>query len=525
MKKHFKKLLVALLAIVGVVCLAAGLAACDNGDGDNNPNTPSLVPLIAPTLTLTDDVLSWNAVPHATGYVVYENGESVSEQVATTYTITQDYPGTYAYTVMAVTTEVGYKDSPVSAAKTFKVDPWPLAAPVISIDQDTGVISWEAVDNADGYDVYQEGVRIASVYELNYTIEETNPAIYNFTVKATSTNKAYSTSEHSEPASYKVPLHLTIGIEFPNNFSGEVTVSLYDAESGELVDETTVVREEEYEFGSAKMVVEWGSYVAKITDLADNYVATWANVSTQKRSASITIVEKTTDNVLSLDKNTITLTLPAGETSVTAQYIFIAGHSNDGAHSISVDRSLSGLQITASGKSVINTAQSTYNGSFVTKDGEVIVISVTYTKPEATAPEEGEDVVGEEEAPADQQFTFELEIMDYEVRQYLSILPERFNIERYETAHYDNYVNVIYDSCGRYIEVQESGTYEFIFLNSTTGDRTITLTVNGKEYSPGYGGGTTQIELQAGTEIRIQIDVEGTGFGGAEFVSFWVYKA
>lgn len=508
--KRFKKFLITSLATIGTVCLAAGIAACGNGSGDGgDPVEPNKVPLIAPVLDISGDVLSWNTVAHADGYIVYEDGVSVSEQAETSYTITQDYPGTYTYTVKATTTEKGYSESPLSNEKTFKVNPYVLAAPVITIDEN-GVISWAAVDHANSYDIYENDTLIESISELTYTIKQTNPAIYTYTVVATSTDKAYSKSERSNAAEYKVPLYLSIGVEFPQGFEGTVVVGLYD-ESNKLVTETEVARDELSEggysdYGSARLVVEWGNYVAKITNLSELYVATWARVSTENRSGSITIAEK--KNVLELGKQTITATIPAGEDSITLQYIFVAGASTNGAHSIIMEEAVAGLQISAAGKIMINTEQRVLTGSFKTVEGEVVIISVTYTR---------HDAEGEGEAPAEEHISFEIEIVNYGIRQYLQLCPEKYDVEKADELV--QYANTVYESCTRYLEVTTSGDYAFFFPNTHAHNTFITIIINNQRYDFS-GGGLENIHLETGDDIEIEIELSNS-----TEILFYVYPA
>lgn len=524
MKKYFKKLLVTLLAAVSVVCLAAGLVACGDG-GSDDPGEGAKVSLIAPVLDLSGDVLSWQEVAHATGYTVYENGKSVSEQTETSYIIKQDYPGTYEYTVKATTTEKGYSDSPVSAAKSFTVKPYKLNAPVISIDSDTGIISWAAVEHADGYEIYENRELIDTVTEYSYTILQTNPAVFAYTVRAISTDAAYSISDHSNSEEYKVPLHAVVAVEFPTEFEGEVTVSLCKAESGAFVAETKVVRDESElgtsNYGTGKFVVEWGNYVAKITGgLTDEYVATWARVSTERRNGSIAIHKNS--NTLQLGKQTVTASIPANEDYVTVEYIFIAGHSDDGAHSIIIDEGVTGLQISAAGKTIINTDQNAYKGSFNTAEGEVIIISATFIKPAVNSqePEDGE-VGAPGEEPTDVQVSFEIEIVNYEEKIPLRILPEPYNLAHFTDKGYGSYVNEIYDSCVRYVDVEKSGTYEFFFLNSKAHNSFIALTVGDKSFNLS-GGGIASVYLKAGDRVRVQIDV--TNVPDSDFLTLFVYN-
>lgn len=514
MKKYFKKLLITLLAVCSVVCLATGLAACNDKPDDGGDAPTTKVTIKTPVLELSDNMLSWASIAHATGYVVYENDIVVSEQTATTYVITQDYPGTYEYRVKATTTEKGYKDGALSEAKTFKVDPWPLEAPSISINQDTGVISWEAVENATGYDIYENGIKIDSTYTLSYKIEQTIPDYFSYTVKATSTNKAYATSASSAPVEYKVPLHLSFGVEFPEGYNDAVTVNLYN-EQGNLVASTNVERDRNLNedgsagdyssYGSARLVVkEWGSYIAKIEDLNGNYVATWAHVSRSVRTGSITIVENV--NTLAYGVATVSGTIPAAESEVTVNYVFTAIASEDGYHSIIVDEATTGLQISAAGRTVINTAQKVFKGSFATIEGEVIILAVTFTRPAAQAEAEGEET----EDPADFVVSFQIETVNYEVKVPLRVLPESYDMEKAGSELYDSHRNFIYDSCVRHIEgadITASGMYEIFIPSHSVGNTFITLTVNGEQEFDLSGGGIATVHFNAGEDVRLEFEL------------------
>lgn len=80
-------------------------------------------------------------------------------------------------------------------------DPTPLAAPEIVLQGN--IISWTAVENADGYEIYEDNVKIAETAETSYTIEKTASGAYSYTVKATSKNSSYSASAFSNAAVYE----------------------------------------------------------------------------------------------------------------------------------------------------------------------------------------------------------------------------------------------------------------------------------------------------------------------------------
>lgn len=110
--------LIAFAISVAAVFACFGTAACKK--------EPAVKPaaLAAPVITLSDNVISWNAVEHATGYTVKKDAAAVSEnQTATTYTITETAEGTYSFTVTALSTDKNYTQSPASNTVTYEVKP------------------------------------------------------------------------------------------------------------------------------------------------------------------------------------------------------------------------------------------------------------------------------------------------------------------------------------------------------------------------------------------------------------------
>ena len=116
MKKKFFTPLIALAVSMATVFACFGTTACKK----DPPPAPEA--LSAPVITLTDNVISWNAVPNATGYTVKEGDTAVSEnQQQTSYTITKTEAGSYTYTVTALSTDKNYTASPASNAVTYTV--------------------------------------------------------------------------------------------------------------------------------------------------------------------------------------------------------------------------------------------------------------------------------------------------------------------------------------------------------------------------------------------------------------------
>lgn len=200
------------LALCGVLASCIGLSACgegDSGNGGDDTDKPTPVQLTAPQITLTENVISWTAVKDATGYDVYEGETKVTSQTATSYTIMQTTVGSYVYTVYATSTDTEhFTKSKVSNSVTYKVEnivvePTQLTAPQISLSEN--VISWTAVENATGYEVYKGDTLVITSEKTSYTINETEAGKYDFTVYAISSDtENFSKSPVSNKVTYTV---------------------------------------------------------------------------------------------------------------------------------------------------------------------------------------------------------------------------------------------------------------------------------------------------------------------------------
>ena len=87
-------------------------------------------------------------------------------------------------------------DVPVEA------QPEELAAPVITLNGN--VISWTAVEHADGYEVYEGEELVSTQTQTTYTIDKTEEGSYTYSVKATGASDKYLTSKASATVTYSV---------------------------------------------------------------------------------------------------------------------------------------------------------------------------------------------------------------------------------------------------------------------------------------------------------------------------------
>lgn len=149
MEKKFFTPLIALAVSMATVFACFGTTACKK----DPPPEPQ--PLSAPVITLTDNVISWNAVPNATGYTIKEGDTAVSEnQQQTSYTITKTEAGSYTYTVTALSTDKNYTASPASNAVTYEVKPDKLAEAAVPLTNSTVYIVGDSTVDSTFKDIY-----------------------------------------------------------------------------------------------------------------------------------------------------------------------------------------------------------------------------------------------------------------------------------------------------------------------------------------------------------------------------------
>ncbi|MDE6656446.1 MAG: hypothetical protein K2J85_05590, partial [Anaeroplasmataceae bacterium] len=164
------------------------------------------IPLATPVLALNENVVSWEAIDQADGYIVNLNGVDLEEQTQTSYTISSSESGDYVVKVKAIThkTDEPIVDGAYSQPITYTIsvkEPTVLAAPSLSLDEN--VVSWEVVENADAYIVILNGKALEEQTETSYTIEALEDGDYEVEVKAIShQSDLYLDSEASDAVVY-----------------------------------------------------------------------------------------------------------------------------------------------------------------------------------------------------------------------------------------------------------------------------------------------------------------------------------
>ena len=154
------------------------LSTITNPEQPEEPTIPEApTNLVATATGQTTISLTWDAVPNATSYKVYSNGNLVvSDLTATTYTVeglTAEIE--YCYNVTAVN-EIGESEHSTEACATTLAVPTAPAAPTNLVATATGQttisLTWNAVQNATSYNVYNgETVVVSGLTVTSYTVE------------------------------------------------------------------------------------------------------------------------------------------------------------------------------------------------------------------------------------------------------------------------------------------------------------------------------------------------------------------
>jgi|GEM_PF-4664970 len=256
-----KKYLIFLSAVLLFVSCMTMIAAC-NDDSSNLYPGKETIQLPAPIITLSNGVVSWDAVENASYYTfaiylladpdtgVAINMHTFTGTCSTTYFdlryvpifpskggIIPIPPGPYSVSIKAVGQTIGsieYTDSDFSAPKEFTSDDLKykveLLAPIITVED--GIVSWSKVENASYYlfEIYiladsdthvavWEKVVSQKSYNLSFDIREISlptdtppislipPGPYRVAVKAVGQsigNYLYLDSEFSAPKEFEL---------------------------------------------------------------------------------------------------------------------------------------------------------------------------------------------------------------------------------------------------------------------------------------------------------------------------------
>ena len=181
--------------------------------------------LIAQTTGSSTVVLTWTAAENALAYNIYEivtgNAVKIGTANTTTYTVTSLEPNTpYFFAVSAVRNEQESERTATASAITNDLVP---GAPSNLVATTMGLTSigltWEAGENATGYNVYRDGTLVGNSTGLLYVDRDlVQGTQYCYTVKGVrgtveseeSSNQACATTDGTKPVPPVAPKNLTV---------------------------------------------------------------------------------------------------------------------------------------------------------------------------------------------------------------------------------------------------------------------------------------------------------------------------
>ena len=181
--------------------------------------------LAAQTTGSSTVVLTWTAAENALAYNIYEivsgYAEKIGTATATTYTVTNLAPNTpYFFAVSAVRNEQeSERTATVSAVTDDLIPGAPSNLVATKIDATSIGLTWDAGENATGYNVYRDGALVGNSTGLLYVDRDlVQGTQYCYTVKGVrgtveseeSSNQACATTDGTKPVPPVAPVNLTV---------------------------------------------------------------------------------------------------------------------------------------------------------------------------------------------------------------------------------------------------------------------------------------------------------------------------
>lgn len=154
-------------------------------------------------ITVNNMIISWTRVDGATEYEIYKNGTFLIKISGTTYAIPSDIATTSAvYTIKALGNNVTIASDISSESAKISY----LSVPT-GVKLEGNVLSWNAVENAIGYDIYSNGTLIHSTTGSSTFINlmgKLTIGTYEISVAAKGDGNAIFSSSRSSSVSYTV---------------------------------------------------------------------------------------------------------------------------------------------------------------------------------------------------------------------------------------------------------------------------------------------------------------------------------
>ncbi len=173
---------------VTVVAVSSDVITSNSNYSNEVTYTKNQTLLQTPVISNIDDLVSWDAVPNATSYEVYVDGQLIETINDVLYEVVSTN-GNHEVYVIATSSNSSYASSLSSNKLIINVKEKVLAAPVIKVLYDT--VSWDAVAGANSYLVYVDSLEPVEVEETSYIVSTSSSikvVAKNGTIKSSDSN-------------------------------------------------------------------------------------------------------------------------------------------------------------------------------------------------------------------------------------------------------------------------------------------------------------------------------------------------
>lgn len=171
-----KRILLATIATAVSAFAVAGFIGCTDDPPPEEP-PPQAVRLDAPVITLTDNVVEWDAVDHAVSYSVYVGADDAVSVTTTSYTVDKTEPAQYEIYVVANASSSGdHTDSVGSNKVTYEVfSPEEVALVKLRLVNNPTKVDY-FLDEVGGAQLDLAGLSVNAVYS-NGDVKKVTPEV------------------------------------------------------------------------------------------------------------------------------------------------------------------------------------------------------------------------------------------------------------------------------------------------------------------------------------------------------------
>lgn len=261
MKGKLKTSIISILAIFGTM----SFVSCGTNNDNTNENsqninmqqntTENINQLATPKLSITDNYLYWNKIPHADYYQIYMNGQFWKVALEPQQEIDVGVNGNYVFNVEAKSLNEDYLNSSMSNSVELIVKRNELAEPVISIEH--GKISWNAVEGATNYEIYINGY--PTQIEPNIVIKN-NQCCWTLDENVTSTSEIYIISKSNRD-----------DYETNSDNSNKLTIKMTDTKTWNAKKLCSEMECEKVSYSNQLAVFKKNGYLSSYLNVDKNY--------------------------------------------------------------------------------------------------------------------------------------------------------------------------------------------------------------------------------------------------------------